>query len=233
VGHQGDLGKQLSLEVVLDALRKPMTNPEIPKVGHNLKYDFVMLARQGVRVTPLAFDTMIAEWLTNPASHNLGLKNLAWVRLDFKMTEIEELIGKGKNQRLMSAVPIQEAGAYAAADAIAVLRLMPVLQGELEASNSTHLLKDIEIPLISVLADMEMTGISLNTTFLSQMSGELSGRMKEIEQKVYEAVGQSFNINSTQQLSEALFTKLKLEPLTGRNALPVDTIRLCGCPWSF
>jgi DNA polymerase I-like protein with 3'-5' exonuclease and polymerase domains len=79
---------------------------------------------------------MIAEWLTNPASHNLGLKNLAWVRLDFKMTEITELIGKGKNQRLMSAVPIQEAGAYAAADAIAVLRLMPVW--ELEASNSTN-----------------------------------------------------------------------------------------------
>ncbi len=211
VGHRAELGKQLPLEDVLDALRKPLTNPAIPKVGHNLKYDFVMLARHGIRVSPLAFDTMIAEWLINPASHNLGLKNLAWVRLDFKMTEIEELIGKGKNQRLMSDVPIQDAVAYASADAIAALRLMPVLQADLESSNSIKLFKELEIPLISILADMEMTGISLNTAFLSQMSGELSGRMDEIEQKVFEAVGHHFNINSTQQLSEALFTTLKLE----------------------
>jgi DNA polymerase-1 len=212
VGHHPEMGKQLPLEDVLDALRKPMTNPAIQKVGHNLKYDFVMLARYGIRVSPLAFDTMIAEWLSNPASHNLGLKNLAWVRLDFKMTEIDELIGKGKNQRLMSDVPIQEAGAYAAADAIAALRLMPVLQVELESTNATSLFKEIEIPLISILADMEMTGISLNTAFLSQMSGELSGRMNEIERNVFESVGHQFNINSTQQLSEALFTTLKLEP---------------------
>ena len=212
VGHRAELGKQLPLEDVLEALRKPMTNPAIPKVGHNLKYDFVMLARHGIRVAPLAFDTMIAEWLVNPASHNLGLKNLAWVRLDFKMTEIEELIGKGKNQRLMSDVPIQEAGTYAAADAIAALRLMPVLQAELESSNSIQLFNELEIPLISILADMEMTGIGLNTAFLSQMSGVLSGRMSEIEYMVFEAVGHHFNINSTQQLSEALFTTLKLEP---------------------
>jgi DNA polymerase I len=212
VGHRAELGKQLPLEDVLEALRKPLTNPAIPKVGHNLKYDFVMLARHGIRVSPLAFDTMIAEWLINPASHNLGLKNLAWVRLDFKMTEIEELIGKGKNQRLMSDVPIQEAGAYAAADAIAALRLMPVLQAELETSNSIQLFNELEIPLISILAEMEMTGIGLNTDFLAQMSGVLSGRMSEIEQMVFEAVGHHFNINSTQQLSEALFTTLKLEP---------------------
>jgi DNA polymerase-1 len=212
VGHQPGLGSQLPLEDVLDALRKPMTNPSIQKVGHNLKYDFVMLARQGIRVSPLSFDTMIAEWLINPASRNLGLKNLAWIRLDFKMTEIEELIGKGKNQRLMSDVPIQEAGPYAAADAVAALRLMPVLQAELESTSSTNLFNELELPLISILADMEMAGISLNTEFLMQMSGELSGRMNEIEQKVYSSVGHQFNINSTQQLSEALFTTLKLEP---------------------
>ena len=212
VGHRSDLGTQLPVEVVLDALHGPLTNREIPKIGHNLKYDFVLLARYGLRVFPLAFDTMIAEWLTNPASHNLGLKNLAWVRLDFKMTEIEELIGKGKNQRLMSDVPVPEAAAYAAADAVAVLRLMPVLQAELESKHSTHLLKELEMPLVSVLADMEMAGISLDAAFLSQMSVELSQRMNELETKVFEAVGETFNINSTQQLSEALFTRLKLDP---------------------
>ena len=89
--------------------RRRLTDPSIPKVGHNLKYDFVMLARYGVRAAPLAFDTMIAEWLTNPASRNLGLKNLAWVRLGIKMTNIEELIGKGKNQITMAEVPIAQA----------------------------------------------------------------------------------------------------------------------------
>jgi DNA polymerase-1 len=212
VGHHADPGKQLSIETVFDALRKPMTNPKIPKAGHNLKYDFVMLARNGLRSTPLAFDTMIAEWLTNPSSHNLGLKNLAWVRLDFRMTEIEELIGKGKNQRLMSDVPIPEATAYASADAVAALRLMPVLQAELESTHSVKLFNDMEMPLVSVLADMEMAGISLDAAFLSKMSGELSSRMNEMEQKIYEAVGERFNINSTQQLSDALFNRLKLTP---------------------
>ena len=212
VGHRAESGKQLPVEVVLDALRKPMTNLEIPKAGHNLKYDFVMLARYGLRALPLSFDTMIAEWLTNPASHNLGLKNLAWVRLDFRMTEIEELIGKGKTQRLMSDVPISEATAYASADAVAALRLLPVLRAELESTHSTKLFNELEMPLVSVLGDMEMAGISLDAAFLSKMSVELTSRMNEIEQKVYEAVGETFNINSTQQLSDALFKRLKLTP---------------------
>lgn len=212
VGHRRELGTQLPIESVVQALRKPLTDPHIPKVGHNLKYDYVMLVRNGLKPSPLAFDTMIAEWLTNPASHNLGLKNLAWVRLDFKMTEIEELIGKGKTQRLMSEVPVAEAAAYAGADAVAVLRLMPVLQAELEATHATQLLKEIEMPLVGVIAEMEMAGISLDAAFLAQMSGELSQRMAEIEKMVYQAVGETFNINSPQQLSQALFTRLKLEP---------------------
>jgi DNA polymerase-1 len=212
VGHRRDLGAQLPVGIVISALRKSLTDPNIPKVGHNLKYDYVMLARNGLKPYPLAFDTMIAEWLTNPASHNLGLKNLAWVRLDFKMTEIEELIGKGKTQRLMSDVPVAEATAYAGADAVAVLRLMPILQAELGTTDAAHLMKEMEMPLVEVIAEMEMAGISLDAAFLAQMSGELSQRMAEIEMMVYEAVGETFNINSTQQLSQALFTRLKLEP---------------------
>ncbi len=95
VGHKQ--GQQLPLQMVLDALRGPLTDEDIPKAGHNLKYDFVMLARYGLRVRPLSFDTMLAEWLINPASRNLGLKNLSWVRLGHQMTEIKVLIGKGKN----------------------------------------------------------------------------------------------------------------------------------------
>jgi DNA polymerase-1 len=212
VGHEPQLGKQLPLPVVMNALGSPMVDPHIPKVGHNVKYDFIMLARHGLRVSPLTFDTMIAEWLCNPTSRNLGLKSLAWVRLDFKMTEIEELIGKGKDQRTMAQVPIGQAAAYAAADAVAVLRLMPLLKQELEECQATKLLDEIEMPLVTVLAGMEMAGISLDSAFLDRMSQELNARMSDIEAQVHQAVGMPFNINSTQQLSTALFDRLKLIP---------------------
>ena len=148
----------------------PLTNSNIPKIGHNLKYDFVMLARNGLRPSPLTFDTMVAEWLTNPTSHNLGLKNLAWVRLDFRMTEISSLIGTGKKQISMAQVPIEKAASYAAMDAIAVIRLLPGLQAELKANSAMKLFEEIEMPLIPVLADMEMTGIALDIKFLKKMS---------------------------------------------------------------
>lgn len=212
LGHRPDLGKQLPEQVVLDALKAPLLNPAIAKAGHNLKYDYVVLARYGLSATPLTFDSMIAEWLVNPGSRNLGLKNLAWVRLDLKMTEIDELIGKGKNQRSMDEVPVSEAAAYAAADAVVVLRLMPLLKTELEASQATRLMEELEMPLITVLADMEMRGIRLDAEFLAKMSNELYERMVEIEGKVFQSVGEAFNLNSTQQLSDALFNRLGLEP---------------------
>jgi DNA polymerase-1 len=216
VGHVPTLGsQQLPTKTVLDALRGPLTDPKIEKVGHNLKYDFVILARLGLRVAPLAFDTMIAEWLTNPNSRNLGLKNLAWVRLNYRMTEIEELIGKGKNQKEMKDVPITEAGAYAAADAAIIFRLIDQLQPELESAKAASLMYELEMPLVEVLADMEMTGIALDKPYLAKMSTELTTRMGELEQQVFGAVGESFNLNSTQQLSHAIFDRLKMVPPGG------------------
>jgi DNA polymerase-1 len=212
VGHQADHGKQLPLSKVIDALRGPMTNPKIAKIGHNLNYDLMLLARNGLRPSPLTFDTMIAEWITNPTSHNLGLKNLAWVRLDFRMTEITELIGTGRKQITMDQVPIEKAAPYAAMDAIAVIRLMPGLASELKANSALKLFNEIEMPLIPVIADMEMAGIALDIEFLNRMSGELQIRMNELENSVYNLVGERFNINSTQQLSDALFNRLQLMP---------------------
>jgi DNA polymerase-1 len=212
VGHLPEAGPQLPLQTVLDALRKPMTDPTIPKIGHNLKYDFVILARYGLRVSPLAFDTMIAEWLTNPASRNLGLKNLAWVRQGIKMTEIEELIGKGKKQVTMAQVPIPQAAQYAAADAEVVLRLEPELRRELQERSAADLLHNLEMPLVSILAGMEMEGVALDVPFLRQMSAELEQRLGKIESQIYAEVGMSFNLNSPQQLSSALFEHLKIEP---------------------
>ena len=212
VGHQADLGQQLPVKKVMDALRGPFTDPKIQKVGHNINYDFIMLARNGVRPAPCSFDSMIAEWLTNPTSHNLGLKNLAWVRLDFRMTEITELIGTGRKQITMDRVPIEKAAPYAAMDAIAVVRLLPGLQAELKANSALKLFDEIEMPLVPVIADMEMAGIALDIAFLKKMSDELRTRLAELENQVYEHVGERFNINSTQQLSDALFNRLKLIP---------------------
>jgi DNA polymerase-1 len=212
VGHSTDYETQLPLEIVIEALQKPLTNPAVLKIGHNLKYDFVVLARNGLRASPLNFDTMIAEWLVDPNSRNLGLKNLAWVRLDAKMTEIEELIGKGKNQVTMAEVPIQEAADYAAADAETTLRLLPLLKDDLDRCQVTSLFTEVEMPLVEVLADMEMTGISLDRDFLATMSVDLSERLQAIESQIFEAVGTRFNLNSPQQLSDALFNQLKLTP---------------------
>ena len=212
VGHKVSEISQLSKETVLDALRGPLTDPEIPKIGHNLKYDYVILAKEGLQVAPLGFDTMIAEWVVNPASRNLGLKKLSWVRLGQEMTEIEDLIGTGKSQITMAEVSVEDAAPYAAADAVRVLQLYPILLQELEKVESLDLYQKIEMPLVPVIAAMEMNGIGLDVEFLRQMSAELNQMMTELERSIFEAVGQEFNLNSPKQLSEAFFENLKLEP---------------------
>lgn len=212
IGHRAGKGKQIPKDVILEALREPLDNPELPKVGHNIKYDAVVLARNGLNVQPLSFDTMIAEWLVNPTSRNLGLKNLAWVRLNTQMTTIEELIGTGRNQRSMADVSIDEAAKYAGDDAVIPLRLQLELEGELADRQATRLFNEIEMPLVQVLANMEMAGIGLDVEYLSGMSEELSQRLGLMESKIFDSVGVNFNLNSPQQLSEALFERLKLTP---------------------
>ena len=205
-------GEQLPLDEVLDALRPALTNPNIQKIGHNLKYDVIMLARYGLQVTPLSFDTMIAEWLVDPASRSLGLKKLSFVRLGEQMTEIEALIGKGKNEISMADVSIDAAAPYAAADAEICLRLYPQLKADLERVGGMKLLEEMEMPLVSVLVSMEMEGVLLDVPFFTKMSLQLETRLAEIEKEVTELVGKAFNLNSTQQLSDVLFGRLGLNP---------------------
>ncbi len=205
-------GEQLDLDIVLEALRGPLTNPAIPKIGHNLKYDYVMLARAGLKVSPLGFDSMIAEWVVNPSSRNLGLKKLSWVRLNRSMQEIEDLIGKGRSQITMAEVPIQDAAKYAVEDAVMVLMLKPILEHDLEETQSQQLFQKLEMPLIPILASMEMEGIGLDVPFLKEMSKSLDEDLKELEQKIFHSVGHEFNLNSPKQLSEALFKDLSLVP---------------------
>jgi DNA polymerase-1 len=214
IGHRPEIagGPQVDVEAGIDALRGPLVDPSIPKVGHNLKYDYIVLARNGLSPTPLAFDSMIAEWLCDPGSRNLGLKNLAWVRLGIEMTEITELIGRGRDQRSMAEVPISEVAPYAVADAETCLRLIPELQQEMEEKGQWDLFQNLEMPLVSILAEMEIAGVRLDRDFLADFSASLASRLSEIEEKIYDQVGHSFNINSTQQLSKVLFEELGLTP---------------------
>ncbi len=203
---------QLPLSQVISALQPFLTRPGAAKVGQNLKYDLLILERVGLRPTPLAFDTLLAEWLCDPGSRNLGLKDMAASYLNVSMTHIEELIGRGKSQRSMAEVPVPLAAPYAAADAEVVLRLMPILSHKMDERGASHLFNELEMPLIEVLAGMEREGIALDVNFLNSMSTDLARRMATIEQDIYQACGYTFNINSTQQLSKVLFETLRLEP---------------------
>jgi len=201
---------QLPLETVLEVLAPLLDNPRQPKYGHNLKYDLTVLARAGARLEGLAFDTMVAEWLINPASKNLGLKNLAWARLRQRMTPITDLIGTGKEQLTMDQVPVARVAPYACSDVDMTHRLVAVLEAELKGKRLWPLFTEVEMPLIPVLAAMEMAGVRLDVTVLERMSEQLAGRLGELEARIQEMVGYPFNVNSTQQLSDALFERLGL-----------------------
>jgi DNA polymerase I len=168
VGHTTG-AKQLTVEDVIEAIRPVMTDPSKAKTGHNIKFDAEVLCNVGLIPQPLSFDTMIAEWLVDSASHNLGLKRMAEVYLDRDMTHIEELIGKGKSQITMAEVPVEAAAAYAAADAEVLMHLVPILQERLQNQNGTWLFENVEMPLIPVLMDMEQAGIGLDTDFFKDL----------------------------------------------------------------
>jgi DNA polymerase-1 len=216
VAHRA--GAQLPLERVVAALRPALTNPNIPKIAHNAVYDMVVLQRFGIDVAPVTFDTMIAEWVVDSQSKNLGLKNLAYSRLKddegraIYMTPISDLIGTGKNQKLFSEVPIEQAAPYAAADAVMTCRLLEPLHNEMEHSGLSELYHTLEIPLIPVLATMERAGVVIDTRFLDQMSQQLAVQMAEIEAEIHGLAGGygTFNINSPKQLNDVLFGKLGL-----------------------
>ena len=212
VGHAQ--GEQLPMQTVLDALRGPLTNPNIPKYAHNASYDLVVMHRYGVNVTPVAFDTMIAEWLRDPTSKFLGLKNFANFVLvpPVRMTEITELLGTGKKQITMDQVAISKAAPYAAADGAITYRAVEFLRPKLEAdADHWRIYQTLELPLIPVIASIQRNGVVLDTRHLTELSDRLAEQMAALEQSIYDIGGQGrFNINSPQQLNDVLFNKLGL-----------------------
>ncbi|HYN89952.1 MAG TPA: DNA polymerase I [Ardenticatenaceae bacterium] len=205
-----DRVQNLPLERVREVIGSHLADDRLATRAHNAKYDLTVLKRHGFDVTNVDFDTMIAEWVVNPGTRNYGLKGLAWQRLNVEMTPITDLIGKGKSQITMDQVPVARAASYAGADVDMTCRLVSTLERELRARQQWELFANVEMPLVPVLVDMEMAGISLNVEQLASLGAELRSRMTELETQIYEHVGYEFNINSGQQLSEVLFNKLGL-----------------------
>lgn len=215
VGHLpaadgADPGRQLPLAQVIKKLRPALEDASVGKVGHNAKYDMMVLARNGIRVQGLRFDSMVAAYLLNPGRRNLGLKEQAFEALGIIMVPIAELIGTGKNQLTMAQVPVRAAADYAGADADVTLRLMRHFEPQLRERQLDRLMSEVEVPLVPVLAQMELAGIRVDPGFLQRMGSELDEQLKVLEKDIYDAVGHQFNIGSPKQLADVLFVELKL-----------------------
>lgn len=187
-----------------------LQDAKIQKIGQNIKYDILVMRRYGVKVAGALWDTMIAHYLLNPELHH-GMDYLSETYLHYHTKPIEELIGpKGKGQLSMRQVALPVIAEYAAEDADITLRLKHYFAPKLEQEGLLPLFRDIEMPLVYVLADMEATGVTLDTEALRQSSEVLTAQLGEIEQEIYEMADMIFNINSTRQVGEVLFDRLKL-----------------------
>ena len=190
---------------------KPLyENPEIMKVGQNIKYDYEVLMNYGVEIQGKMFDTMIAHYLIQPELYH-NMDYLAEVYLHYQTVHIEDLIGpKGKSQKSMRDLSPAEVYEYAAEDADITLQLKNVLEPKLKELQLEDLFWEVEMPLVPVLAHMEMNGVCIDTATLKETSNNLTNRLAEIEHQIYEMAGESFNIASPRQVGEILFGKMKI-----------------------
>lgn len=195
---------------IVDIFKEVYENPSILKIGQNIKYDITVLRKYGVEMKGELFDCMIAHYLLQPElRHNMDY--MAEAYLNYKTIHIDELIGhKGKSQKSMRDLSPIEVYEYACEDADITLKLYHILEPKLKELNIFNLFKDIEMPLINVLVEMEMNGVILDTTSLTETSRILQQRILEKERKIYEEAGTSFNIASPKQVGEILFDRLKI-----------------------
>ncbi len=200
-------------QMLLDRLKPVLEQKQIAKTGQNLKFDLLVLRRHGIRLQPVAFDTMVASYILNPdAPHNLDALAERW--LHYKPIAISTLIGeRRKGQISMTEVSVSEVYPYACEDADIALELTHRLRAELEKEGLMALAEKIEFPLISVLAAMEYNGIAVDVAVLSEISALLEDRIQRLRQKIFDEAGMSFNLDSPKQLAHVLFEKLMLPPI--------------------
>jgi DNA polymerase-1 len=217
LGHSAHSAKNVPLEPAIKLLKKLLEGHSIQKIGQNIKYDYEVLHRYGIEITPISFDTMLASYVLNPSGRQHGLDFLALKHFDHKMQPITELIGSGKSQKTFDTVSIKDATYYSAEDADFTYRLRGILAPLIEQLELHNLYYHIELPLIKVLASIEEAGVKVDPKVLRTLSIEMEGRMDQLKKEIFKIAGGEFNINSTQQLGHILFEKLHL-PTKGKTA---------------
>jgi DNA polymerase I len=208
---KGENLPDVDLDVVLKELKPVLEDKKIRKIGQNIKYDMLVMKNYGIDLQNAGFDTMIAAYVLKPESH-YKMDYLSEIYLNYKCVPITDLISsaKGSDQATMDMVPWKTASDYAAEDADVTLRLYHRLEYELKKISLENLCNDIEFPLIEVLADVEFTGVRVDTDILKQINKELITAETRLEKEIHEIAGSKFNINSPKQLADILFVKLKL-----------------------
>ena len=211
VGHHY-LGapEQLERELVLKRLQPLLEDPQKLKIAQNAKYDLLVLRRAGVKVQGTDFDTMVASYLANPAAKSHGMDSLAADLLGRKTISFNEVAGSGKNQISFAEVEVDKAITYAAEDADVTLQLFEKLEPMLRETEQEPLFREVEMPLVSILADMEWQGVRVDPQVLGALSKEMEEKLSVLEKEIHELAGGSFNIGSPKQIGEVLFEKLKL-----------------------
>ena len=225
--------KHLDITAVRKKLAPILADPNVKKIGQNIKYDLLVLKNAGLPLNGIHFDTMVASYCLDPLRTSHSLDNMALDFLNYQSVPISALIGKGKNQLTFDMVDLEFACDYSAEDADLTFQLYYYLKDRLEAKPQLKKLFDeVEVPLISVLAAMEYNGVSLDGKLLSGMSGELTAEIKSLADRIYELAGSVFNIDSPKQLAEILFDKLGLESVrigkTGRSTDAAVLEQLAG-----
>lgn len=210
VGHTQ--GIQLPKKEVLEALRPILEDETLDKIGQNIKYDLIVFKKEGVELRGIICDTMLASYLLDPSRRGHSLDDLGEIFLEHRTIPIKELIGTGKSQIVFSGVDISRAVDYACEDAEVAFRVASILMPRIEAEGLGDLYKKVELPLISVLADMELAGVRIDVPYLEKLSAEFGAMLGVTEAEIHRMAGEPFNINSPKQLGEILFTKLGLKP---------------------
>ncbi len=200
----------LSIETVRDALQAILGDTTIPKIGQNIKYDLIVLRQQGIEVRGVVLDTMVADYLIDPGQRDHSLDDLARRYLQHKTTKITELIGSGRDQITMDQVPVDQITDYACQDVDIPYRMHDMLTEQLEALGLKKLLEAMEVPLVSVLADIEYNGIRIDVERLASLRTVFAARIATLQTEIIEIAGESFNLDSPKQLQVILYEKLKL-----------------------
>jgi DNA polymerase-1 len=211
VGHEE--GKNLNLDMLIRGLKDLLEDENIKKMGQNLKFDLEVFNQYEIELKGVSFDTMIASYLLNPSEYQHNLDYLALKFLDHKMIPISDLIGSGKKQKSFALVPVMDAVIYSCEDVDFALRLKEIFEPKLKELKLEKLFYEVELPLIGVLAEMELNGVCIDVTYLKGMSDSMHRELNKLEKEIFSLAGKEFNINSPQQLSRILFEDLKLPPV--------------------